>query len=140
MSNRTKKWAKVYRGIPNSPDKIDLNNAGTHWTPNLEVAKSFASSHFEGTVLEGAVHKDEVVKPHTEEWYEMGGIRPGSEDEQLAEAGMHYHNNVAIHDPGSSDEQEITVRKRGLVHIGRLHHFKDGAVKARTNINATGTA
>ena len=134
-----KQWQKVYRGIPGHPDDVNLTEAGTHWTPNLDTAKSFAESHFEGTVLEGRVNPSEVVKPHTEEWYRMGGIRPGSENDEMAMAGLSYHDPKSIFDPELSSEKEVTIRPKGLVHISKLHHFVDGIAKSR-NINATGQA
>jgi hypothetical protein len=140
QNNLGKQWKKVYRGIPAHPDEVNLTSAGTHWTPHFEVAKEFATHKgSKGTVIEGHVHSDEVVKPHTEEWYDMGGIRPETDDETLAEAGMFHHNNVAIFDPEHSEEQEVTIRPKGLVHVNRLHHFVDGINKSQ-NINATGTA
>ena len=126
----------MYRGVPEHPDNVNLANMGTHWTPNLETAKSFADNH--GTVIEGRVNPSEVVTPHTEEWYGMGGIRPGSEEDKLIEAGLGHYNTHAIFDP-SHFEGEVTVRPKGLVHINRLHNFETGIASSKS-VNATGGA
>ena len=131
-----RQWQKVYRGVPGHPDDVDLTKAGTHWTTNLETAKSFADNS--GTVIEGRVNPSEVVKPHTEEWYRMGGIRPGSEEDKMIEAGLGHYSSGAIFDPSHS-EGEVTVRPKGLVHISKLHNFETGIVSSK-RINATGQA
>jgi len=138
-NNLGKQWKKVYRGISSHPDKVNLTAAGTHWTPHLNVAKDFAETFGEGTVIEGNVHSKEVVKPHSVEWYRMGGVRPGSEEEYKVESGMAYQDNSSIFDPEHSHEQEVTIRPKGLVHISKLHHFKDGITTSQ-DINATGQA
>ena len=137
-------WQRVYRGMPHHPDKINLGKTGTHWTPDIEAAKTFTEAapwedaRKHGTVIEGLVHSSDVVKPHTEEWYNMGGVRPGSEEEQHAESGMGF-NSHSIYDPEHHEEKEVTVRPGAMVHVTRMHHFVDGVSKAR-KVEKTGGA
>jgi hypothetical protein len=131
----SKQFVTVYRGLRNvDPKSVDTEKLGSHWSTSPNVAHGFALYHpnatfidpkygQHATVLKGRVHPSQVVKPHTEEWYDMGGIRPGSEEEQRYEAGFDMNNHVIL--PPDSTEEEHTVRPESKVKIAGMTHMTD---------------
>jgi hypothetical protein len=116
----------VYRGVREHPDRVRTNFTGTHWTTSLDVAKGFATDiniggkaqapH--GTVIEAEVHHDDVVKPHTKEWYDMGGVDHPDDD-----ATVNYDSRIF---PPDHDEAETTLKYGASLNLKRLHHFELG--------------
>lgn len=87
----------VHRGYSSTPtpDHIDFNRLGHHWTTDKSVAESFAiqdTDHpeegfpLEGTVLTGLIHKDHVMASH-EIPNSFGVLQNGAEFEQTIREG-----------------------------------------------------
>ena len=138
-----KQFVTLYRGLRNAgPKDLDTSKLGSHWSSDIETAHSFAkygpNSTFleprtpdQATIVKARVHPDSIVKPHTEEWYKMGGIRPGSDQEKYYEAGLGMDNNVIL--PPDSHESESTVRPGSKVKITGMTHLTDMHLEANTN-------
>lgn len=125
-------FVTVYRGLRHeSPEHLNTSYLGSHWTSDVGVARTFAANPGgsfinpkpirEGVVIKGRVHPDSIVKPHTSEWYRMGGIRPGSEEEENYMAGNEIGNHVIL--PPDSTEKEVTVRRGSKVKIAGMTHM-----------------
>lgn len=102
---------KLWRGVPVSPDKVDYNQVGVHWTRNKGVAESFANKEgAQGTVLHGLVPRDALLSRKTAE-------------------GKYLHHILDVVSYGG--EQEHTVRPGaavqvvGTTHQGRTESFKE---------------
>ena len=109
---------KVFRGLhETSPENLKQDNLGMHWTSRKTTAENIAHGFYaadeyadqsempeHSTVLEGYVHKNDVVKRRTKEHRE------------LAEQHEIYYGH-------SGNEREVTVRKGSPVKLTRVHHF-----------------
>ena len=109
----------LYRGLNRHPNDVTMNDLGVHWTPDIEVAKKFATSYMgipsqsrdrnHGTIIQATATRDQIVpegsKEHTD-WYEGGG------DEGVGTYGY------------DSSEKEITLRKGEKPDIDKVHHLK----------------
>jgi len=125
-----RQFVTLYRGMRNYSHKtVDTNELGKHWTADKKVASTFATQNptgrdvREGVVVKARVHPDSIVKPYTEEWHNLGGMRPGSEQEQLYEAGHQMNNRVIL--PPDSHENEKTLRPGSKVNIAGMNHITD---------------
>lgn len=110
----------VYRGLDVHPDKVDTDpiRIGRHWTTEHDVAlNQFASAGFglpgrrnvSGTVVEALAHPNDVVKPGSEEWKELGG--------------GDYESGYGIFSPEHS-ERETTIKGGSQLQIVALHHYE----------------
>jgi hypothetical protein len=103
----------VWRGLDlTHPDELHPKELGIHWSTDQRIAERFAADEDyaneqgvepSGVLLHGYVHKDNVVKPYTDEWDEL--------------AGRHD-----ILPPEESHEEEATVRAGSPVHVYKVEH------------------
>jgi hypothetical protein len=124
-------YIPVFRGIAGTTPASALKrkSVGKHWTTSRSVADKFSdktsevtSGHnrnggetWQGTVLTGYVHPNDVLKPGTSEYDEMvrsRGMRVGSEGEASAS--------------GAVDENELPIRDGATVHVVQAIHYKYG--------------
>lgn len=96
------------RGIKATPDKVDYNQIGVHWTDNRDTAQVGAGS--EGTIIHARVPRENVVHRNSREHKALSHfleIRPYAE------------------------EQERTIRPGATIHVtgvetkGRKQHFEE---------------
>lgn len=109
----------LYRGINRHPDDVNMDDLGTHWSTDYNVAKDFATSGMglpnlgkdrsHGTIVQATFHHSDVVPEGTAEhtnWYEGGG------NEGMGTYGL------------NSSEKEVTIRRGAIPDIDKVHHLK----------------
>jgi len=113
-----KDHVKVFRGLHETdPEGLKQDSLGMHWTSRKKTAENISHGFYAANedadqsempehslVLEGYVHKNDVVKRRT------------PEHKQLAEEHEIYFGHVG-------HEKEVTIRKGSQVHLTRVHHF-----------------
>jgi len=94
-------FVKVFRGFDKkSPDDIDYDKLGMHWSSNIHVARDFTRDR--GTIIEGKVDKSQLMTPEHPDWRE-------------------FRLKHLIFGPNSK-EREITVLPGSPVKISQAHH------------------
>lgn len=116
--NQFKDHVKVFRGLyETTPESLKQDNLGMHWTSRKKTAEDISHGFYaadenadqsdmpnHSTILEGYVHKNDVVKRGT------------LEHNKLAEEHEIYYGHVG-------NEREVTVRPGATVHLTRVHHY-----------------
>jgi len=125
--NVGQQFTTLYRGIAtqsHSMKDVDFDNLGSHWTPDQDVAASFALSRAGDTyferepkVLRGIVISARVPHEHI--------IDPNSEE------GEYWRETMDVYSPEHT-EQEHTVRPGGEVHVTGVTRlkFRNGETEA----------
>ena len=111
----------LYRGMPVTPDQVNVSKMGTHWTTDRNVAEDFATFDADGNEGPGTVVTAAVHRRHVTDWRSSPGAF-----------------NPAIH-----REREVPLRSGAVLHIQGVEQLdNDGATPAdiRTGKFGTGRA
>lgn len=114
-------FVTLYRGLyAVTPEEVSKTELGAHWSPDVNVAYRFATGRdsegnppdidfgdvpMAGTVVEAKVHRRHIIDPESSE-------------------GQGWQDFSAVLGP-DSNEQERTVRPKGIVHIQKMHYVDD---------------
>jgi hypothetical protein len=93
----------LYRGLTVTPDKVDLQNLGMHWTPDKGIAEEFATFDTEGNPGPGTVITAAVHRRHVTDW----------------------RSSPNAFNPQIHREREVPLRKGAIVHIQGIEHLDD---------------
>lgn len=110
-------FMRLYRGLERvSPDDVNYNKLGMHWTANPQVGLEFAGwgrhspeIDSEGVMLEALVHRRHIITPDSPGWDE-------------------FTTSHSIFGPNSK-EQEYPVKRGVPVHLSRIHHLIEGQIE-----------
>lgn len=108
----------LHRGIRHVGPEVAKGELGIHWSHDIDVARHFANpdefhgvsmepEDNQGVVVSALVHKDHIIKPNTDEWWDA--------------QGWGNSMNNTIYEPDHWEE-EATVRPGSPVHITALQH------------------
>ena len=115
-------FVEVFRGLYGvSPETLDKENLGRHWSTNPYVAKSFASDWGDGSddptpsvLISGVVRQKNIIPYGTEEWDNEAGDYgvdiDGFEAEQTIRPGSRVHVTGITHYPDDTSEKQHISR------------------------------
>jgi hypothetical protein len=109
----------LYRGLNRHPDDVNMDELGTHWSTDYEVAKQFATAGMglpnlnkdrsHGTIVQATFNQADIVPEGSTEhknWHEGGG------SDGMGTYGL------------DSSEKEITIRRGAKPDIDKVHHLQ----------------